>query len=509
MMKTRILIVEDEWLIAESIKRSLQDHNYTVLAVFPSGEEALQNITTLKPDLILMDILLRGNLNGVETVGQIRSRFNIPVIYITSMTEQFLEQAKLTEPYGYINKPIDETELYNTIEIALHKSKMERKLKESEQWLKTTLKSIGEAVVATDISGLIIFMNQIAEELTGWTQSEALKKDVATVFRVINPKTRIMIENMVINAIQTGLVKKLPGQPLLISRNDQEIPIEASAAPIKDDLENISGAVLVFKDISEQQQAEAKIRKLNTQLEDQVAQRTAELVAVNKELKDFAFIVSHDLKAPLRNINMLAEWMREDYGEFFDKKGHEMFELLRDRINRMNQLIDGILEYSRVGRIVLKNETIDLNKMVRQDLSDLISPKDNIQIIIENEFPVVTTDKIRIKQVFQNLISNAVKYIDKPNGIIKLACVESGDFWKFSIADNGPGIHEKDFIKIFQIFQTLSRQDKLDSTGIGLALVKKLVNLFGGKIWVESKIGEGTTFYFTMPKNTIKKIKPN
>ncbi len=234
-------------------------------------------------------------------------------------------------------------------------------------------------------------------------------------------------------------------------------------------------------------------------LEVKVAERTDELQHVNKELKDFAHVVSHDLKAPLRGINELSGWIYEDYNKLLDKDGKENLKLLRARTKRMNDMIQGILQYSRVGRTEKEAEEVDLNELLK-DVIDLLNPPKNIKIKVENKLPMYKADRTRLTQIFQNLLSNAIKYIDKPKGKIKIGCTEEDKYWKFSVSDNGPGIEEKHYEEIFKIFQMLGSAQKEGSTGIGLTIVKKIIDLYKGSIWVESEIGKGTTFYFTLSK---------
>jgi PAS domain S-box-containing protein len=233
--------------------------------------------------------------------------------------------------------------------------------------------------------------------------------------------------------------------------------------------------------------------------EERQAQLLKELESANQELNDFAYIVSHDLKAPLRAIGSLANWILTDYTDKFDKDGKEQMNLLLSRVKRMHDLIEGILQYSRVGRTREEKAQVDLNELV-PGIIDMIAPSETIEIKIENELPTILCEKIRIQQVFQNLLSNAIKFMDKPKGTIKIGCVENNGYWMFSVADNGPGIEEKHFAKIFQIFQTLSPRDEFESTGIGLSVVKKIIEMYGGKVWVESKVNSGSTFFFTLPK---------
>jgi signal transduction histidine kinase len=241
-------------------------------------------------------------------------------------------------------------------------------------------------------------------------------------------------------------------------------------------------------EIGEREKAERKQEQLLKELE-----------SVNQELKDFAYIASHDLKAPLRAIKTLADWISTDYADKLDQDGQEQLKLLRQRVDRMHNLIDGILQYSRVGRVRENISTVDLDKLL-PEIIDILSPPAHIKITVETELPAVKCEETRITQVFQNLLSNAVKYMDKPEGLIKVGCAEEGEFWKFSISDNGPGIERKHWERIFKIFQTLAPRDEFESTGIGLTVVKKIVELYSGRIWLESEVGKGTTFFFTFPK---------
>ena len=232
-------------------------------------------------------------------------------------------------------------------------------------------------------------------------------------------------------------------------------------------------------------------------LEERVKLRTIDLTAANEQLKNE--VVERE-KVEAKQTQLLETI--EKTNDKLDEDGKEQMELLSSRVNRMHNLIEGVLQYSRVGRVEEQNEQVNLNELIA-DVIDMVSPPENISITIENELPVVYCDQTRIMQVFQNLLSNAIKYMDKPDGQISVGCKDDADSWVFYVKDNGPGIEEKYFKKIFQIFQTLSARDDFESTGVGLTVTKKIVELYGGKIWVESKPGDGSTFFFSILKKSM------
>ncbi|MBN2594269.1 MAG: response regulator [Sedimentisphaerales bacterium] len=248
--------------------------------------------------------------------------------------------------------------------------------------------------------------------------------------------------------------------------------------------------------------ASLKMSQLEQMVKERTEQQTKLLEKVeniNKELKDFVSIVSHDLKAPLRGIKSLATWILDDCSDKLGEQANEQMHLLLDRVERMYNLIEGVLQYSRAGRTEEQIVQVKLDDFI-PEVIDMLVPPENISITIEDNMPVIKCAETHFMQLFQNLLSNAIKYMDKPKGQIKVGCVEQDGFWKFSIADNGPGIEKKNFEKIFKMFQALSVSEEFEGTGVGLTVAKKIVELYGGNIWVESEIGKGSTFFFTLPK---------
>jgi signal transduction histidine kinase len=262
---------------------------------------------------------------------------------------------------------------------------------------------------------------------------------------------------------------------------------------------NMTGNLKVLVQKERKFAAQAAIAEIERKRAAELEKAYKELERVNQELKDFAYIAAHDLKAPLRAIGSLAGIISTDYADKLDEQGKELLKMLVGRTQRMSNQITSILYYSEIGQVEEKRERVDLNLIVREVISSIDVPK-NIEVTIENELPTIICEKTRITQVFQNLLSNAVKYMDKPKGQIRIGCVEEDSFWRFSVADNGCGIEEKYFGKIFQLFQTLKRRDEVESTGIGLSLVKKIVEIYNGSVWVESQPDQGSTFFFTLPK---------
>lgn len=237
----------------------------------------------------------------------------------------------------------------------------------------------------------------------------------------------------------------------------------------------------------------------NLQVEKETHQQTSrQLERSNKELNDFAYVVSHDLKAPLRGIGTIAEFLHRDYAEKLDEEGQLYINKLIERVKRMYKLIDGILQYSRVGRLQEEVKRVDLHEVV-EEIIQFVSPPPNFSMQIVSRLPSLYLDEARIAQVFQNLLDNAIKFNDKEYGEIEIDCSKKGDTFLFAVSDNGMGIDERWHSNIFQIFQTLSSTKDSENTGIGLPLVKKIISQYGGQVWLKSQPEVGTVFYFTLP----------
>jgi PAS domain S-box-containing protein/putative nucleotidyltransferase with HDIG domain len=307
MKKTKILVVEDESIVARDIRNMLVGLGYEVTAVVPGAKTAVQKAQETHPDIVLMDVMLQGEITGVEAAEQIYTKFNIPVVYLTAYADSTtVQQAKKTEPFGYIIKPFEERELQTTIEIALYKYKMQMELKDRERWLSTILKSIGDGVIATNKNGAVTFMNPLAETLTGWKMDQALDKSLSNVFRVMNQKPGKM-QMISIKKILNGEESALADESILVSKNGKKTPIDPRLEPIKDDNGNISGAVLAFTDVTARKMAEDELKRSFEQ-QKIAMEGTVRAIAYTIETRD-PYTAGHQ-----RRVTKLAYTIGEEMG---------------------------------------------------------------------------------------------------------------------------------------------------------------------------------------------------
>ena len=248
---------------------------------------------------------------------------------------------------------------------------------------------------------------------------------------------------------------------------------------------------------------------LNTS--DYIKGQTIEIIKINKQreellyslekqnqsLNEYAHVVSHDLKSPLRSIYSLITWIKEENEANFNPTTEEYFTLIQKKVEKMNHLIQGILTYSKIDKVHIVNEEVDLNDLV-QNILNMVFVPEHIEIKIANKLPTIKADGFRMQQLFQNLINNAINFNDKPNGLVEIACIEKEGHFVFSIKDNGVGISKKNHEKIFFIFESIAQDDK--SSGIGLSIVKRILDNSNEKIWLDSQENKGTTFFFTLRK---------
>ncbi len=342
-------------------------------------------------------------------------------------------------------------------------------------------------VIITNRNGEIIYSNEGLTRLLGFSSNELLGQKPWEVFHGVETSAEESVKMQA--SIEKG--NSFTGEFRDKHKDGHYTWIGVNVTPIVEDDGSISRFVFIKSDINERKAAEEKMRLYTENLEKAF-----------KELDKFAYVVSHDLKAPLRAIFNLSNWIEEDYGDQLEGEARDMFNRIKGRVLRMEQLIEGILAYSKIDRKEDVYTDVDLNQQIKDSL-DLIDIPKAFKIDIQEALPIIKSDQSKIHQVFMNLVSNAVKFNDKPKGegFVKITCEDEGAFWKFAIVDNGPGIEPQYHEKIFVIFQTLNARDTFESTGVGLAIVKKIIDEMGGKIWLESELGKGTTFHFTIAKD--------
>ncbi len=375
----------------------------------------------------------------------------------------------------------------------MERKQAERALDRSENLLRTVITATKDAMITVGEDGLINLFNPAAEKMFVREATDVIGKPLDLL---ITEQCRQEYQQCVKDYSAPNERTRIAGRTFeaMGRRKDGRIfPLELSLSAGVVDKERL--VIVVVRDITERKRAEQALEELNTALET----TNLDLIRTNRELQEFAYITAHDLKTPLRAIGTLADWLSVDYADKFDEQGKEHVALLVTKAKQMSALIDDVLRYSGIGNSARKCQQVDLNQVL-QEVIDEIAPPEHIDVTVQNPLPTMICKKTHIIQIFQNLISNAVKYADKPQSHIKVACVEQPETWMFSVSDNGPGIEEKYFEKIFKIFQTLAPRRGVESTGIGLSIVKKLVELNRGKVWIESEIGKGSTFFFTLPK---------
>ena len=534
MKQVRILIVEDVNIVAKDIEKRLKSLGYKTVGIALSGEMAIELSEKKRPDLVLMDIYLKGNMDGIQAADKIRATQNIPIIYLTAYAdESTLQRAKITQPYGYILKPFEKRELHSTIEMALHKHKIERQLQEREQWLTTTLSSIGEGVIATDVHGKITFMNPMAEMLTGWSFDRAKGKPLHRVLDLRNG-TNTILKNLLQDVLQDKRAKSV-ADLYLKSRSGVEIPVDVNTAPIQSQ-QDLFGAILIFRDISkhkayeeelekakeEAERAKADLEKINARLQrsiEKTRRLAVEAKAANIAKSQFLANMSHEIRTPMNAVIGMTGLL---FGTHLDDEQLEYVRTIRASGESLLSIINDILDFSKIesGKMELESEPFHLRMCIEESL-DLVAGEAaekglNLTYIIENvKEDRYLGDETRLRQILNNLLSNAVKFTDKGEIVVIVESRPDGEYRElhFAVKDTGIGIPKNRMQRLFRSFSQVdaSVNRKYHGTGLGLAISKKLCELMQGSMWVESKPGKGSTFHFTikikaLPADRVNKL---
>jgi len=365
-------------------------------------------------------------------------------------------------------------------ELKISNSKLSDLLEEKSSQLQGFLDNIIDAYLVMDLKGHVLKMNTAAKKLFEYD----VDKERVNVPDLVYKKDQKYAFDSFYELTQKGFFHNYTARVITKTKKVKWVQINASIIYDKD--KNPIAAQGIIRDITVVKKLEKQKEKILKELEKR-----------NNELEEYAHIVSHDLKSPLRSINALTSWIRSDNEGKLDEMTLKNFELVEMTLDKMDNLISDILTYSSAGAQTKEKEKVDLNILL-ENLKTILFIPENVSINILNKLPVVLGDKTKFQQLFQNLISNAVKFSDKEIGIVEIDVTERKSYYEFSIKDNGIGIEKKYHKKIFKIFNSL--QESKSSTGIGLSIVKKIVDLYKGEIWIESEPNVGTTFFFTIKK---------
>jgi two-component system, cell cycle sensor histidine kinase and response regulator CckA len=499
----RILIAEDEAIIADELQERLRRMGLEVVGSASSAEEALSLVERARPDIVLMDIRLKGRMDGIEAADELRRRHHVPVVYLTAHSDDAtIHRAKLTEPFGYLLKPFEERDLRLVLEMALHKHEVERRLRESEQRLATTLTSIGDAVVATDADGRITFLNPVAEALTRWPLADARGERLETVFHIVDAVTRLEPDSPIDRALREHRIVTIGDRMVLLARDGAEVPVDDSAAPIRNERGELLGGVLVFRDISERQRAAAALRKTEEQL-----RQAQKMEAIGR----LAGGVAHDINNMMTVVVGYTELLlsRLDPSD----PTYEMISEVKRAADRSAGITRQLLAFGR--RQILHPVVVNLNQLVdglSKILVQLLGAHIDVRFNLDLEAAPVLADRGQIDQVILNLCLNARDAmldggvltietrnvtLDEPY-VAEAPEVRPGAYVMLSVSDTGVGMDALTKSQIFEPFFTTKATG--EGTGLGLATVYGIVKQSGGHVYVYSEPHQGTTFKVYLPR---------
>lgn len=513
----KIMVVEDETIVALDLQNRLTKLGYQVPAVLSTGEEAITKVPQVAPDVVLMDIMLAGEIDGIKAATEIYQQFDIPVIFLTAYADnRTLQAAKLTEPYGYVLKPFEERELHTTVEMGLYRHKLERELRQSRQWFATTLKCIGDAVIATDAHGRIVFMNPVAESLTGWQEKEAAGKDLNEVFNIINEETRTTVENPATQALRNGIVTGLANHTILIAKGGKETPIDDSAAPIRNEQNQIIGVVLVFRDVTERKCAEAQIRRHNEELEALVQKRTAQIQLLERQRGEneklaatgrMAARIAHEINNPLAGIKnsflLIKDYIPRDAPEY------EYVPRIQKEIERVASIVQQMYNLYRPEENMPR--ALPVSDAIREVITLIQSNANERKVRLAIDMQAVADVKIKsapmLRQILFNLVQNAVE-ASPVESEVRVHATTCDGFILIKVADQGCGIPEAIHTQIFEPFFTTKNAGSTGGLGLGLSISKNLIESARGSIHFNSTPNHGTTFEFSLPLITDSEVAP-
>jgi PAS domain S-box-containing protein len=497
MTQKKILIVEDDRVVARDIAQQLTREGYLVVAAVSTGEDALRLAVSETPDLVLMDLRLEGEMDGIEVANQMRASLAIPVVFLTAYADHdTVQRAAITEPFGYLIKPFEDSQLRTVVEMALYKYAAERRLRQSESRFAATLSSIGDAVIATDGESHITFLNRAAEVMTGWPRDEAMGRALADVFHLIDEETRMPVPCPALGLLQSAAVASIGDGTVLVSRDGREFPIDNRGSPIIDDKGQPGGAVLVFRDVTRKRAVEGALRSAQAELE-----RVSRLMT----MAELTASIAHEIIQPLTGIinyasaglNFLAH-DQVDLAELRDVLGN----VLKDG-RRAAEVVRSLRALARKSRPEVTS--YDMNEMIREvvALTNADIQRHGVRLSL-NLCPApcwVLADLIQMRQVLLNLIKNGIEAmrataVGQRQMILSSENLPDG-FVRVTVRDSGPGFAAEDLDRVFEPFFTT----KDTGMGMGLSICKTIVEAHAGRLWAESASPGGALVGFELAAN--------
>jgi len=494
-MTASILIVEDDRVVARDIAQQLVRIGHSVVGVTGRGEEAVTLASAARPSVVLMDIRLEDGVDGIEAAQRIREQCRIPVVFLTAYADdETVQRASVTEPFGYLIKPFEDSQLRTVIEMALYKHAAEAKLRDSERRYATTLSSIGDAVIATDVQARITFMNPVAEALTGWPQHEAMGRPLPEVFRIINEETRQTVEDPAGKVLRLGIQVGLANHTVLLRKGGGEVPIDDCGSPILSDEGSITGAVLVFRDLSPRQRAEAALRNAEAELA-----RVSRLTTMG----ELAASIAHEMNQPLMAIVTNAEaclvWLAandphvgkaREAAERIIRDGHRAGDVIRSIHTLAKKSPPQIVDLS------INDTIVDVLGLIQAELR---RQNVSLQTDLARENGLVCGDRVQLQQVILNLVKNAVEamqaVLDRPRELRISSQLQGDRHLLVCVEDNGTGLEAGKMDRVFTPFFTT----KPEGVGVGLSICRSIVEAHGGRISASHRQPYGSIFQFTLP----------
>lgn len=370
----------------------------------------------------------------------------------------------------------------------------------------------GIAIIVTDTKGIIKSFNKDAEKLLQYKANEVIEKENFIIFhdkeelrkrsRYLSKKIHKHIEGfetIIIYNDSNGLVNT---EWTFIQKTGSKILVDLNISSVDNENSDITGYICSIKNLNNKLSTESQLKNEIHSLYKNLNDKSKEVLLLNSELRTVTYNLSHSIKTPLHGINQISQWLKEDYKDSIGSDARELLNMLIYRVEKLNAIIDNLLEYTDIKVKLEKLSKLDLNYVLKNLINFLNVPQ-NIEINIARNMPHLKIEKKYIESIFTNLIENSIKFMDKEKGRIEVGFVELNKEYMFFIRDNGPGIEEKYFEKIFTMFHSINNSESIENLGVGLALTKKIVVLHGGTIHIESKIKEGTTVFFTLPYENV------